>query len=247
MLHIDYFESLVRYHKALKERNKLLSETVKAGRAPEEIRPLLAPWSQILSTEGEVIARVRNHFVENNKLRFKEIYREFSSSNPDNSSGFSGEYPELSYQSKLVKNGGLLPSSTYLDTLDGGFERDLRYQSTQTGIHRDDLEIELVFGGQHKPARASASQGQARSLALSLKLMSAEYILSQSSQSPVILLDDVDSELDSERKHALFSHLLSTKSQVFVTTTDASWVRGYGEGDIVVYNVRDGLLRSGQN
>ena len=80
------------------------------------------------------------------------------------------------------------------------FEQDLRRKSTRRGIHRDDIEISMTFEDHSQPARTASSQGQARSITLSLKIAAIEFLRERLGESPVILLDDVESELDESRR-----------------------------------------------
>jgi DNA replication and repair protein RecF len=93
--------------------------------------------------------------------------------------------------------------------------RDARRKSAWVGPHRDDLQLELGGHG----VRKSASQGQHRSLVLSLKLAEMKVIQAMRGVRPVLLLDDVSSELDAERTAALFEQLRVEEGQVLLTTT----------------------------
>lgn len=92
---------------------------------------------------------------------------------------------------------------------------DAKRGAATFGPHRDDLSL-LVDG---RPARSHASQGQQRLITLGLKLAELEVVRGVTDQEPILLLDDVSSELDEERLEAVFSFLQGTESQVFVTTT----------------------------
>jgi DNA replication and repair protein RecF len=92
---------------------------------------------------------------------------------------------------------------------------DLRRGSTSVGPHRDDLS--LTLGGH--PARGAASQGQHRAIVLALKLAEVEIVGTVRGTSPLLLLDDVSSELDRDRTTALFAALREHRGQVFLTTT----------------------------
>jgi len=93
--------------------------------------------------------------------------------------------------------------------------RDVRRGSASIGPHRDDLVLELAT----MPARLTASQGQHRALVLSLKAAELAVIGKARGVRPILLLDDVSSELDADRTSALFSFLASQRGQVFLTTT----------------------------
>ncbi|HTM45573.1 MAG TPA: DNA replication and repair protein RecF [Polyangiaceae bacterium] len=96
-----------------------------------------------------------------------------------------------------------------------GRSDDQRRKSTRIGPHKDDLEIEL----DHRLARRHASQGQQRMLALALKLAELECLCHARGAFPLLLLDDVSSELDHSRTNAVYDFLKQSQSQVFLTTT----------------------------
>lgn len=99
--------------------------------------------------------------------------------------------------------------------------------STLTGPHRDDLEL-LLDG---RPARSFASQGQQRSIALSLKLAEVQFLTHKLGEAPVLLLDDVLSELDLERQAHLLA-LLDERVQTFVSSTHATQL-AYKPGQVL--------------
>ena len=91
-----------------------------------------------------------------------------------------------------------------------------------------------------RAARGHASQGQHRAFALALKIAELRSIREATEIDPILLLDDVSSELDESRNHALMSHLDEAGGQVFVTTTDRRWIRV--NGACRVYGVEDGRV-----
>ena len=93
--------------------------------------------------------------------------------------------------------------------------RDARSKRTAYGPHRDDLALSI----DGHPARVVASQGQHRAITLALKIAELGCIAAARKVLPILLLDDVSSELDADRTAALFDHLASTESQIFLTTT----------------------------
>ncbi|MBI3180001.1 MAG: hypothetical protein HYZ27_10095, partial [Deltaproteobacteria bacterium] len=102
--------------------------------------------------------------------------------------------------------------------LAAGFARDVARGMTTVGPHRADLVLWL--GG--REARAYASQGQQRSMVLALKLAELDAVRSRARDEPILLLDDVSSELDAERTARLFAQLTDKAGQVWVTTTGAT-------------------------
>mgnify|MGYP000740064167 CR=1 FL=1 len=99
--------------------------------------------------------------------------------------------------------------------------RDRERGFTQRGPHVDDLKLSL----HDRPAKAYASQGQQRAMVLAMKIAEIETLEADHGRSPVLLLDDVSSELDPERNARLFEFLNRYEGQAFVTTTDRSFLR----------------------
>ncbi len=118
------------------------------------------------------------------------------------------------------------------------FERDLERGFTSVGPHADDLSLELGELG----AKSFASQGQQRALVLAWKVAEIENLSDALGQMPLLLLDDVSSELDPERNAYLMGYLARSGAQVFLTTTDPDLVRpAAGEG-ARWYEVREGRV-----
>jgi DNA replication and repair protein RecF len=118
--------------------------------------------------------------------------------------------------------------------------RDLERGFTSVGPHADDLDITL----DGHPARVYASQGQARALVLGWKIAEIENLRAALGRSPLLLLDDVSSELDPERNAFLMRYLSSSGAQVLLTTTEASLVRGAAGPDTLWLGVEDGAVMS---
>jgi DNA replication and repair protein RecF len=116
--------------------------------------------------------------------------------------------------------------------------RDMERGFTSVGPHADDLDISL----DGHPARAYASQGQARALVLGWKIAEIENLRAALGHSPLLLLDDVSSELDPERNAFLMRYLASSGAQVLLTTTEPSLVRGAAGPDTLWLTVEDGSL-----
>ena len=108
--------------------------------------------------------------------------------------------------------------SILLERFKNTHQEDYERGTTGSGPHRDDLELSLDGDG----LRAFASQGQQRSAALALKLAELQIIMEETGEMPVLLLDDVFSELDSRRRACLLSNI--ENAQVFITCTDRSFI-----------------------
>ena len=103
---------------------------------------------------------------------------------------------------------------------------DVKYGVTTLGAHRDDLLIQI----EGRDSRSFASQGQSRSIVLSLKLAESEILTRASGSRPVVLLDDVMSELDASRREYLLNHIQD--SQVFITCCEKAYFEGLKNGII---------------
>ena len=121
---------------------------------------------------------------------------------------------------------------TYLRRLRETAERELRMKYTVVGAHRDDVSFYI----NDMPAKDFGSQGQIRSIAVALKLAEAKMILEKSNDVPVIILDDVLSELDDFRRSFIINHI--DKFQIFITSCNFSDTEKFGYGKI--WNVENG-------
>ncbi len=198
-----YYTALLRYNKILDQRNALLKD-----KDISLVLDTLPVWDEQLCKYAGVIIKKRVEFLE--KLApFAKEYHSFLTDGeeellvkPDrNYEGTEGEIAE-----KL------------LSRLSNNYEKDLRLGFTTVGPHRDDLNV--FIGG--ADAKAYASQGQMRTAALSLKLSEVQIFKELSGEYPVLILDDVMSELDLKRRKKLL-HCISDM-QTILTCTHAERV-----------------------
>jgi DNA replication and repair protein RecF len=225
-----YLSDLTRYQRSLKQRNSALKlhaegrcgldtvhafdeDLIKAGCGVLRFRQKAVAQLQPLAAEAQ--ARLAGHSEE---LGLKYV------------STVAGA--ELG--ASLPKDDEALAHQFRLRLRERAREEQAR-ATTLSGPHRDDLEI-LLDG---RPARLFASQGQQRSIALSLKLAEVQFLTTQLEESPILLLDDVLSELDLDRQAHLLG-LLDEKVQTFVTSTHATDL-AYKPGQVL--KVEDGELK----
>jgi DNA replication and repair protein RecF len=126
------------------------------------------------------------------------------------------------------------------EALAARYRRDSERRFTSVGPHADDVTVTL--GG--RSARAYASQGQQRALVLGWKIAEIENLEAAMGFLPLLLLDDVSSELDPERNAYLMNYLAASGAQTFLTTTDASLVRAAAAEDTLWLSVRTGEVTS---
>ncbi|MDP4120405.1 MAG: DNA replication/repair protein RecF [Bacillota bacterium] len=197
-----YSFALTKYNQTLTQRNALLKDILYHS----ELLGTLEIWDDRLATFGSYIIKERLDYINNLNKTAKQFH-----------SGISGgkEELELSYSESYVDDVESIKKAI-LENLIKSRKDDLNDRYTNIGPHREDLEI-TVNG---LKARTFASQGQQRSAVLSLKLSEASILNETIGEKPVILLDDVLSELDNERQDFLLNHLCGW--QVFVTCCEES-------------------------
>jgi DNA replication and repair protein RecF len=206
-----YLKSLVRYQKLLRNRNSILKSAKKIFfNDHSELKKQLNIWNRGLAEEGLILASKRLNLLNNFNEAVSKNYQLFLIDSP-------AETVKVEYESKLVCDQRLVSFEDYLRLLEENFEKDLRQQSTTVGVHRDDFIFSIDTGFGFKSARTVASQGQTRSIMLASKISAAEYVFQKTNIHPLLLLDDVESELDNERKNALFELLQKMPNQVVVT------------------------------
>lgn len=205
----SYYYALQAYNRALKQRNALLRE---ASINPKLLSSLDV-WDEQLARSGTSIMRMRREFVDKLGQHALEIH-----------AGVSDGKEELKLVYKPDVDSGSDEYGALLDMLMASRESDVRRQTTGCGPHRDDMTM-LING---LDARVYGSQGQVRTCALSLKLSEIELMKQETGEAPVLMLDDVMSELDPSRRRLLLSRLEGV--QTFVTCTDREDLAGAETG-----------------
>lgn len=190
---------LIGFARALKHKNALL----KSGTATqEEVRI----WNRSLLPHAIAITNARIQLIALLSRAADEVYQTFATQDGPLT---------LRLKSTLLPEPGALAGDTAEQTLDSAVPREISRNTTLIGPHRD--ELVLALGG--REARSFASQGQTRSIVLALKLGMLQLIEEKRSMIPLVLLDDVDSELDSGRSEALHELVFRPGRQVFITGT----------------------------
>ncbi len=215
---------LLAYHKALKNKAKLLkSESV----SDDE----LEPWDQLLATEAYQILSARCRCI---KLLEREASSYLRKLAPQE------DALKLALESELVgSEGEPLSVAEILEIARSKREREIRQKTALVGPHRDDIRISQGA----VDARPFASQGQARSISISLKLGTIAILESLRKVSPVVLLDDVESELDEERCLALYDMVLEPDRQVVITGTASHAAIRNRINDFALFHVYEGVIQ----
>jgi DNA replication and repair protein RecF len=201
----NYAKVLVRYNRVLSQRNAYLKEHFADPAADTDA------WDIQLAKTGAFIAVYRKFFYEKIKKSAEDFYADISGGKDALSVLFA---PSIAAEAEIPSKISPDFEEFYLKKLRAKMRDDLRQGFTSVGIHRDDLLIYI----DKKSAREFASQGQSRTAALSLRLSQADNINLGTGEMPVIMLDDVFSELDRDRRKFLLSQFEKSAAQVIITT-----------------------------
>lgn len=191
-----YYHILRRYNKVLEQRNNLVKRM--RFTTDNSAKETLFVWNEKLAEYGMAIIEYRKNFVEKLYQFSKEIHREIS-----------GEKFEIRYKTAFVTK------DEFKEKLNNSIDKEIEQGFTLYGPHRDDFDI-YTDG---KDLKTYGSQGQHRSAVLALKLAQADMVYEDTGEYPVLLLDDIMSELDSERRAYLVGKIKN--KQVIITCTDA--------------------------
>lgn len=214
-----YLYNLTEYSKTLNQRNKLLKDIV----FNKKLLDTLPVWDDKLAEYGSKIIKRREEFVETIAPLVSELHRQISNDR---------EEVELFYEKNVSADG-------MREALDFAYDNDMRLGSTTKGPHRDDLRFDL--GG--VDLRKFGSQGQQRTAALSLKLSEVTMMEKETGEKPVLLLDDVLSELDSNRQKDLLKSLSDTQTLITCTGLDDFVKNQYQVNK--VFEVKNGVIING--
>lgn len=198
-----YLRSLQRYQKVLVQRNHLLRLLQEGEAQPDQ----LDFWDGELVKSGSYLVQQRRRLVEALDRHAREIHR-----------GISGgaEDLQVAYAPSVAGDGGLTQiEGGFREALEGRRKREILQGVTLAGPHRDSLTF-MVNG---TDVTRFGSRGQQQTVVLSLKMAEAGHIRAEVGDHPVILLDDVFSELDSRRRKHLLG-LVALHQQVLITATD---------------------------
>ena len=196
-----YFIALQQYRSGLEQRNALL-KNLRAN--PRESAGLLEVFEQAMASPAAVIVEARKKAIQLLSGLAAETYSGISGRDTEE---FQAIYHSAFRESENVKE-------DFIRLQQENREEDLRLGVTSAGPHRDDLNLSL----NRKSMKTFASQGQIRTAALSLKLAQMKVLRQISGEAPVLLLDDVMSELDKDRRMRLVREI--SDYQTFITCTD---------------------------
>ena len=206
-----YSSTLHRYERALLQRNKLLKQ-------PGHTKDELFAWNVALSRYGAEIILARQELVDHLNEFIQSTYQTIAPTKDTVRLHYSRQTPVSSQQ--------------LLHELEHSYEKDHMVGATSVGPHRHDFEV--LFND--APANETGSRGELRTITLALKFIEAALVAERTERQPIILLDDVFSELDSDRQHRLLSEF--HKNQVIMTSVSSDSI----SSDMVHASIREILI-----
>ena len=217
----EYLEALIRYNKAMQQRNTLL----KAETEPDE--ELMLVWEEMMAAAGQIVFRKRQEFIDEFIPTFQAFYSHISQDR---------EAVGLSYESHAMQG-------NLLDLLKESRVRDRIMGYSLKGVHKDDLTMLL---GDY-PIKREGSQGQNKTYLIALKLAQFDFLRrTGSNTTPLLLLDDIFDKLDASRVEQIVKLVAGDKfGQIFITDTNRDHldkIMRKIEGDYKVFGVENGCI-----
>lgn len=208
IIYSNYRELIKKYNKLLSEKNYLLKNN-------KDIK-LIRIFNLQLAESGREIIKYRLAYLKKITPIAREIYKKITEGN---------ELLSINYKPSFNFN-------NYEEELENNLQEELRRKHSTIGIHRDDI----IFYINKENSKDFASQGQQRSIILSLKIAELEYLKKNHDYFPILLLDDVFSELDEKRKNMLIKILKDYKIQSFISLANLELIKNQIEKE-------DGLIK----
>ena len=206
-----YYEEILRYGRAVQQRNAAFKEARFHGFTADVDVDV---WDMQIAKGASYIVKKRMETIR----KINEIVSSMELLLTDEKESILIKYRKSGNQEERFDE------EWYLEKLALAREEDSRFCHTSVGPHRDDL----IFIMNGNDISSYGSQGQQRTAILSMKLAELEFVKKETGEYPLLLLDDVGSELDKERRNTLFSYLTKKEIQTIITTTDES-IGAYGK------------------
>lgn len=219
----NYYYSLSRFNKALMQRNNLL----KQANTAEEARDLLFAWNSQIAEEGAKIVYKRRAFCDKLKVYAKDCHATLSGGK---------ETLELEYLTQIKGNTVAELAANYAEALENNVEKDFQLRYTTVGCQRDDVSLKV----NGVDVRNFGSQGQLRTTALALKLAELNIFKDLIGECPILILDDVLSELDIDRQ----KRLLNFDDDLQILLTSATDVdQSLIQNDCKFFTIHNGVCK----
>ena len=222
-----YYQELLQYNRIIQQRNHLLKK-IKELRAKTD---QLDPWDEQLAVAAASLVKRRREALRKMAMLANLMHRKLSNSNETLTTVYHQPY----FQEGVDELYHTLDPAWYKQKIASARPVDLARTITTVGPHRDDL----ILSVNGTSLRTYGSQGQQRTGALAYKLAELEYIKSETGEYPVLLLDDVMSELDSTRREQLTA-FVKDRIQTFITATDQQFFQQVKTA--AIYTIAEGKV-----
>ena len=212
----NYLEKLFEHRRTLKQRNSLLSQ-FKGNLTSnnESFLPVLSQWTQaLINVSSDLIVR-RNEFVNDFNPIFIDAYKNISHSQEN----VNIIYQPDSISEKIINKEQVVEILTQRSN--AILNAEIKRSTTLFGSQKDDIKICINNG----IAKEYASQGQHKSLLIAIKFAEFQYLLDKKNETPIILFDDIFSELDNTIIEKVLYLLSQSKAQIFITLTDPTIIK----------------------
>jgi len=223
-----YTKYIADYEHVLYQRNNLIRDLKYSRDVGDRIETELAVWDISLANLGCVIHNMRKKYLQRLSEKAERFYDGISSGNEKLSLSYISTIFDTDIEDKNFQR------DVFYNKLRAGIYEDIKNGFTGCGIQRDDF----VFNIDEKNARLFGSQGQQRSCVLAVKMGECEIVADAFGEKPVVLLDDVMSELDRSRQNFIMNCL--EDMQVFITCCEVNDLKNFKEGKI--FTVKDGRI-----
>lgn len=214
-----YLSDMINYNKVLNNRNKLLKEIS----VNNSLKDTLDVWDEQLIIYGKSIIKRRREFINELKYYVKDKHLTISGGKEELIINYEPNVDDIFFEDELISKR----------------DKDLRFTQTSVGPHRDDISFKI----NDIDMRKFGSQGQQRCCALSLKLSEIDIVKNIIKENPVLLLDDVLSELDSNRQKFLLNGLSNIQTIITCTGLD-DFVNNRFDAD-KIFKVVNGVIENG--
>ena len=223
-----YYNYLINYNKILSQKNRVLkNKNIDTN--------LLDVYDESLSTYGSYIYLIRRDFIKKISDIANAMHTKLTNGIED---------LQITYKNQM----NISDEDTVIDVKERFFNKliesrshDMEVRTTRYGVHKDDLNIFV----NNLDVRLYGSQGQQRTASISLKLSEIELIKNEVGENPILILDDVFSELDETRQKLLVDNLEDV--QMFITTAEVAHKSIFNKDNTTIFNIEKGKVISIQN
>lgn len=197
----QYLTNLQTFKRILRQKNHLLDSIFRG----ESSKDQLIYWNKIFAEAATKIISRRIQFIDSIRNDVEQNYKTISASEA---------LITLSYEDSTQVNSAIIDDASIVNFLAAVGDKEISNRSAMYGPHRDDLIIAL----NEKDVRSNASRGEHKSILLALKVVEYNFLKQVTASNPILLLDDIYSELDGKRQSQILAHI-AHMGQIFITST----------------------------